>query len=44
MFPTNPAITDGVSLFVWIVVIFIGFVTVITVLDIRKVKNEEKEK
>ena len=44
MFPTNPAITDGVSLFVWIVAILIGFVTVISVVDIRKVKNEEKEK
>ena len=37
MFPTNPAVTDGVELFVWIVVILISFV--FSIVDFRNVKE-----
>ena len=35
MFPTNPAVTDGVELFVWIVVILISFVGAVSIVDFR---------
>ncbi len=41
MFPTNPAITDGVSFFVWIVVILIGVVTAVSIVDFRNIKKEK---
>ena len=31
MFPTNPAVTDGVEIFVWIVVVLINAIILITV-------------
>ena len=41
MFPTNPAITDGVSLFVWIVVLLIGVVAALTAVDFRNINKED---
>ena len=40
MFPTNPAITDGVELFVWIVVVLISFVGAVSIIDFRGVKKK----
>ena len=40
MFPTNPAVTDGVELFVWIVVILISFIGAISIIDFRNVKKK----
>ena len=40
MFPTNPAVTDGVELFVWIVVFTIGLVGAVSVIDIRNVNKK----
>jgi hypothetical protein len=41
MFPTNPAVTDGVELFVWIVVILIGFAGALSFIDYRKIKKND---
>ncbi|MEO2084987.1 MAG: hypothetical protein ABGW65_05625 [Marinoscillum sp.] len=41
MFPTNPAITDGVELFVWIVVILIGLAGALSFIDYRKIKKND---
>jgi hypothetical protein len=38
----NPAMTDGVSLFVWIVVILISFVGALSFVDFRN-SNAEKD-
>ena len=40
MFPTNPAVTDGVELFVWIVVVLISFVGAVSIIDFRAVKKK----
>tara|TARA_B100001113_G_scaffold294944_1_gene252022 strand:- start:1095 stop:1283 length:189 start_codon:yes stop_codon:yes gene_type:complete len=40
MFPTNPAVTDGVELFVWIVVVLISFVGAVSIIDFRDVKKK----
>ena len=40
MFPTNPAVTDGVELFVWIVVFIIGLVGAGSVIDFRNVNKK----
>ena len=40
MFPTNPAVTDGVELFVWIVVFTIGLVGAVSVIDFRNVNKK----
>ena len=40
MFPTNPAVTDGVELFVWIVVILISLVGAVSIVDFRNVKKK----
>ena len=40
MFPTNPAVTDGVELFVWIVVYTIGLVGAVSVIDFRNVNKK----
>lgn len=39
----NPAVTDGVDLFVNIVVILIGFVTAISLIDAKKSAEREKK-
>ena len=39
MFPTNPAVTDGVEIFVWIIVILISFVGAVSVIDYRQTKK-----
>tara|TARA_B100001093_G_scaffold514199_1_gene587706 strand:+ start:2147 stop:2269 length:123 start_codon:yes stop_codon:yes gene_type:complete len=39
MFPTNPAVTDGVEIFVWIVVVIISLVGAISIIDFRKTKK-----
>jgi hypothetical protein len=38
----NPAVTDGVNLFVNIVVVLIAFATALSLLDIRKQNADEK--
>ena len=40
MFPTNPAVTDGVELFVWIVVVLISLVGAVSIIDFRNVKKK----
>lgn len=40
---TNPAVTDGVDLFVNIVIILVAFATAISLIDIRKQNAEEKD-
>jgi len=40
MFPTNPAVTDGVELFVWIIVILISFFGAVSIIDFRQVKKD----
>lgn len=40
MFPTNPAVTDGVELFVWIIVILISFVGALSIINFREVKKD----
>ena len=42
MFPTNPAVTDGVELFVWIVVILISFVGAVSLLILETLKKRLK--
>jgi len=41
MFPTNSAVTDGVELFIWIVVILIGFAGALSFIDYRKIKKND---
>ena len=36
MFPTNPAVTDGVEIFVWIVVVLISLVGAVSINDYRQ--------
>ena len=40
---TNPAVTDGVNLFVNIVVISIAFVVALSMVDAKRVSDKEKE-
>ena len=40
MFPTNPAVTDGVEIFVWIVVVLISLVGAVSIIDYRQSKKE----
>jgi|TARA_B100000900_G_C20350365_1_gene622061 hypothetical protein len=40
---TNPAVTDGVNLFVNIVVISIAFVVALSMIDAKRVSDKEKE-
>ena len=39
MFPANPAVTDGVEIFVWIIVILISLVGAVSVIDYRQTKK-----
>ena len=39
----NPAVTDGVQLFVWIVVILISFVGALSFVDQRKANSDKKD-
>ena len=40
MFPTNPAVTDGVEIFVWIVVVIISLIGAVSIIDYRQtIKN-----
>ncbi len=39
----NPAMTDGVSLFVWILVILISFVGALSFVDFRKSNADNDE-
>ena len=39
MFPTNPAVTDGVEIFVWIVVVLISLVGAVSIIDYRQTKK-----
>ncbi len=39
MFPTNPAVTDGVEIFVWIVVVLISLVGTVSIIDYRQSKK-----
>ena len=39
MFPTNPAVTDGVEIFVWIVVVLISLVGAVSIIDYRLSKK-----
>ena len=39
MFPTNPAVTDGVEIFVWIVVVLISVVGAVSIIDYRQSKK-----
>ncbi len=41
MFPTNPAITDGVEIFVWVVVVLISFVGAVSIVDSRSIKKKD---
>ncbi|NQW28494.1 MAG: hypothetical protein HQ474_11335 [Flammeovirgaceae bacterium] len=41
---TNPAVTDGVNLFVNIVVILLGIVVALSMIDAKKVHDHEKGK
>jgi nucleoside permease NupC len=38
---TNPAVTDGVNLFVNIVVILIAFVTAVSLIDAKKTSSKD---
>jgi len=40
---TNPAVTDGVNLFINIVVISIAFVVALSMVDAKRVSDKEKE-
>ena len=40
MFPTNPAVTDGVEIFVWIVVVVISLVGAVSIVDFRSVNKK----
>ena len=39
---TNPAVTDGVNLFVNIVVISVAFIVALSMIDAKKVNDKEK--
>ena len=39
MFPTNPAVTNGVEIFVWIVVVLISLIGAISIIDYRQTKK-----
>tara|TARA_A100001011_G_scaffold309834_1_gene326143 strand:- start:51 stop:185 length:135 start_codon:yes stop_codon:yes gene_type:complete len=40
---TNPAVTDGVNLFVNIVVISVAFIVALSMIDAKKVNDNEKK-
>ena len=40
---TNPAVTDGVNLFVNIVVISLAFIVALSLIDAKKVSDKEKK-
>lgn len=40
---TNPAVTDGVNLFVTIIVFLVAFVTAISFIDFRKTNQKKSE-
>lgn len=40
----NPAVTSGVDLFVYIVIVLVGFAAALTVIDIRKTNSESEDK
>ena len=40
---TNPAVTDGVNLFVNIVVISVAFIVALSMIDAKKVNDKEKK-
>ena len=40
---TNPAVTDGVNLFVNIVVISVAFIVELSMIDAKKVNDKEKK-
>ena len=40
---TNPAVTDGVNLFVNNVVIFLAFVVAMSMIDAKKISDKEKK-
>ena len=40
---TNPAGTDGVNLFVNIVVVFLAFVVTLSMIDAKKISDKEKK-
>ena len=40
---TNPAVTDGVNLFVNIVVVFLSFVVAMSMIDAKKISDKEKK-
>jgi len=40
---TNPAVTDGVNLFVNIVVISLAFVVAMSMIDAKKISDKEKK-
>ncbi|MDA8706713.1 MAG: hypothetical protein P8N26_08080 [Cyclobacteriaceae bacterium] len=40
---TNPAVTDGVNLFVNIVVIFLASVVALSMIDAKKISDKEKK-
>ena len=43
MFPTNPAVTDGVEIFVWIVVVLISLVVLSQLLitdNLKRIKHQ----
>ena len=40
---TNPAVTDGVNLFVNIAVIFLAFVVAMSMIDAKKISDKEKK-
>ena len=39
MFPTNPAVTNGVEIFGWIVVVLISLVGAVSIIDYRQTKK-----
>ena len=40
---TNPAVTDGVNLFVNIVVVFLALVVAMSMIDAKKISDKEKK-
>ena len=39
---TNPAVTDGVNLFVNIIIVLVAFATAVSIIDIRKTPKKEE--
>ena len=40
---TNPAVTDGVNLFVNIVIVLVAFATAISLIDIRNLSKKKED-